>query len=188
MERGRAREILWPALLHRRWILRLWPSRYVGFEPCSEKALTDFISVAIQHAKLSGFSPIIVTASSSNRDYLVSLGATHVIDRSTPLSSLPAAVKAITQTPIKYAYDTISQADTQNAAYDVIDAHGGTLILTHKADIKSPIEGKEVLSPVGFVHLPAHRDFGVELLSKLNGLFESGDFKVRLRVQPLLLI
>ena len=53
----------------------------------------------IQFAKLSGFSPIITTASKHNETYLKSLGATHVIDRSIPLSELPQAVKAITDKP-----------------------------------------------------------------------------------------
>ena len=36
---------------------------------------------AIQLAKLSGFSPIIVTASLHHAEHLEALGATHVIDR-----------------------------------------------------------------------------------------------------------
>ena len=36
--------------------------------------------IVIQLARLSGFSPIIVTASLSNEEYLKGLGATHVIN------------------------------------------------------------------------------------------------------------
>ena len=58
--------------------------------------------VAIQLAKLSGFSPIIVTASQRNADYCKKAGATHIIDyRETPYSQLSEAVAKITTEPIE---------------------------------------------------------------------------------------
>ncbi|EPQ55918.1 GroES-like protein [Gloeophyllum trabeum ATCC 11539] len=84
---------------------------------------------AIQFARLSGFSPIIVTASSRNESIVKSLGATHVIDKNLSGDSLRTAVSSITSTPIEIIYDEVSLRDTQQAAYDLL-ALGGTLALT----------------------------------------------------------
>ena len=62
----------------------------------SDHAYSSYDAV-IQLAKLSGFSPIITTASLKNTDFLKSLGATHVIDRN---ADLPSSVKAITSDSI----------------------------------------------------------------------------------------
>ena len=84
----------------------------------------------IQFAKLSGFSPVITTASKSNEAYLKSLGATHVIDRSLPASTIAAEVaKIVGGKPVEFAYDAISLPDTQALGYDVL-APGGVLLLT----------------------------------------------------------
>ena len=81
----------------------------------------SFLTPAIQVAKLSGYSPIITTASARNAEYVKSLGATHVLDRNTvPISALGDAVKKITSEPITIAFDSISEAETQNAAYEVL--------------------------------------------------------------------
>ncbi|KAF8804120.1 hypothetical protein BYT27DRAFT_7243878 [Phlegmacium glaucopus] len=73
---------------------------------------------SIQLVKLSGFSPIITTASLKHAEFLKSLGATHVIDRNVSASSVATEVSSITKdAPIKYAVDSISLADTQQAAY-----------------------------------------------------------------------
>ena len=42
------------------------------------------MTLAIQLAKLSGVSPIIITASLKSAELLKSYGATHVLDRSLP--------------------------------------------------------------------------------------------------------
>ncbi|KAJ3809784.1 hypothetical protein F5876DRAFT_66187 [Lentinula aff. lateritia] len=60
---------------------------------------------AIQIFKYLGFSTIITYASSKDLDYLKSLGATHIIERTeVPFSTIPEAVKAITPLPIKNIY------------------------------------------------------------------------------------
>ena len=50
--------------------------------------LIILLSSVIQLAKLSGFSPIITTSSLAHADYLKSLGATYVLDRNAPLTSI----------------------------------------------------------------------------------------------------
>jgi len=83
----------------------------------------------IQLARLVGFSTIIATSSLTHEGYLKSLGATHVIDRHLSPDDIAARVKSITSDSIKSVYDTISEADTQKAAWSVL-APGGHLVLT----------------------------------------------------------
>ncbi|KAH8105282.1 GroES-like protein [Cristinia sonorae] len=130
---------------------------------------------AIQFARLSGFDPIIVTVSPRNNDYVKSLGATHTIDRSEPLSALSATVSSITKEPLKIAFDTLGQSDTQNAAYTAL-APGGTLITSASSYIWKS-QGKEVVEPYGILHAPSHRAFGVGLLKSVTAWLESGEYK-----------
>ncbi|EKM58608.1 uncharacterized protein PHACADRAFT_253070 [Phanerochaete carnosa HHB-10118-sp] len=138
------------------------------------------ICIVIQFAKLSGFSPIIVTASKQNEAYLKSLGATHVIDRNIPLADLPASVKAVTKKPIKVSYDAISEPETQNATYDVLAPGGGghCYVLPEAIDKDKIKSDKEITRPYGNVHAPSTRDIGRSLYAKLTGLIEAGDIKV----------
>lgn len=132
---------------------------------------------AIQFARLSGFSPIITTASKRNEDYLKSLGATHVIDRSIPLAD---AVKAVTSKPIKIIYDAISEKDTQTSAYEILSP-GGTLILVSQLSIEETKLSKEktIVLVFAFLEDPS-QPIGVKLCKELPGLLESGALKVRL--------
>ncbi|EMD40132.1 hypothetical protein CERSUDRAFT_151111 [Gelatoporia subvermispora B] len=82
----------------------------------------------IQVAKLSGFSPIITTASLRNADMLKELGATHVLDRNLSTDALSEEIAKITSKPLEIVYDAISLPVTQNAAFD-ITAPGGYLVL-----------------------------------------------------------
>ncbi|RPD59725.1 GroES-like protein [Lentinus tigrinus ALCF2SS1-6] len=85
---------------------------------------------AIQMAKLQGFSPIIATSSLKHADWLKSLGATHVLDRSMTSTAILAELPKLTGgKPIVFAYDAISEADTQNLAYDALAA-GGSMVVT----------------------------------------------------------
>lgn len=92
---------------------------------------------AIQLAKLSGFSPIITTASPANQDELKALGATDVIDRHLTGNEFKAALQKVTQQSIGVIYDVISSTGTQQAAWSVL-AQSGTLVLT-----LSPVVGEE---------------------------------------------
>lgn len=131
----------------------------------------------IQFAKLSGFSPIITTASKRNEGYLKSIGATDVIDRTLPLSELADTVKAITLKPIKVAYDSISLPETQNAVYNLLGP-GGKLVLVLNEAIDNKTDDKEVAQVMGNVHVPGQRKLGVSLYSKLTELLAAGDIKV----------
>lgn len=140
----------------------------------------DALLVVIQFAKLSGFSPIITTASAKHESYLKSIGATHVVDRNTPLSELSAVVKKLTNAPLQYVYDAVSSAETQNAAFDAL-ADGGHLaiVLGDAVDKKKPADGKEVVNVVCVVQGENQRAVGRELYKHFTALLEAGDIKVR---------
>jgi NADPH:quinone reductase-like Zn-dependent oxidoreductase len=127
---------------------------------------------AIQLAKLSGFSPIITTASLHNEAHLKSLGATHVIDRKNPLA---AAVHEITSTPFEVVFDTISSAETQTSAYEVLGA-SGCLPITSMLQIPEDklTANKKVISVFGNGHVPQNRSFAKGLYSVLTQWVEEG--------------
>ncbi|EJD07036.1 GroES-like protein [Fomitiporia mediterranea MF3/22] len=130
----------------------------------------------IQLAKLSGFSPIIATASLPNSDFLESLGANHVIDRK---ADVPTKVKEILgDTPVELVYDAISEKDTQQQAWAVL-APGGTLVLVavNGAHVEKD-KGKTVIDTVfAVLQTPELRQFGAGLQSKLTRLLETGKIK-----------
>lgn len=136
---------------------------------------------AIQLAHLSGFSPIIATASTHNAAYVESLGVTHVVDRTAPLVD---AVKAVTAGPIPIVFDAIGASETQDAAWQLL-APNGTLILVATPSInEKELEngrqhGKETAHVFGSVWDKSQGDLGVDLYKHLTAALESGDIKVR---------
>lgn len=103
-------------------------------------------TAAIQLAKLSGFNPIITTASAHNKAYCEAAGATHVIDyRSTPYSELASAVASITSRPIKIIYDAIAVPDSQIASWSLLSPGGNVVVtLPPSKDIGEPgVEDKD---------------------------------------------
>ncbi|TFK46251.1 GroES-like protein [Heliocybe sulcata] len=138
----------------------------------------------IQLAKLSGFSPIIATASPKHTSFLKSLGIDHVIDRNTPLSELKSQLASLTKSPLEVVYDAVSYAETQQTGYDVL-APGGTLVIVLNEQIKKDSSANKTIAHVfGNVHAPALRATGVSLYSKLTSLVEKGEIKPN-RVETL---
>ena len=129
----------------------------------SKKELTWGINLlAIQLAKLSGFSPIITTASLKHADYLKSIGATHVIDRSVSAPNLVSEISGITKNgPIKYALDPISLPDTQQTSYDIL-GKGGKLAIFLPPAAKTTQE-KEIYHIYALLRDPSN----IELLESL---------------------
>ncbi|KAF7792661.1 hypothetical protein EIP86_003758 [Pleurotus ostreatoroseus] len=133
---------------------------------------------AIQLAKLSGYSPIITTASVKNTEYLKSLGATHVLDRNFSPSSLTTTIAEITQKPVQLIFDAVSSADTQNLGYELLSP-GGTLVLVRLLlipDDKITSE-KRVTAVFGSPFLPDRRALSAEMYRQLTGMFERGELK-----------
>ncbi|PIL34168.1 hypothetical protein GSI_03879 [Ganoderma sinense ZZ0214-1] len=131
----------------------------------------------IQMAKLSGFSPIVTTASPHNFSLLKTLGADHVLDRNTPQTELLSQIATImADVPLTFAYDAISSAETQHVAYNAL-ASGGTMIITWEKTITAAeeraSEGKRIAEVFASVYVPQNREIGVALFKQFPGWLES---------------
>jgi NADPH:quinone reductase-like Zn-dependent oxidoreductase len=135
--------------------------------------------LGIQFARLSGFSPIIVTASSHNTELLKSLGATHIIPRSVPLSSFASEITKITSEPIEVVYDAVAFPDTQVAGLDVL-AMNGTLVLVGPPteETQEKAGSRHIAHVYGSFTLPGHQELGYALAERLPAYIADGSFKV----------
>ncbi|KAA1467075.1 GroES-like protein [Dentipellis sp. KUC8613] len=99
---------------------------------------------AIQLLKLSGFDPIISTASAHNEAYVRAAGATHFIDyKTTPYAKLPEAIAGITSAPIGVVYDAIGLDETQRAGW-AVTGPGGSFM-----SVRAPVVGKPRVEQAG---------------------------------------
>ena len=133
---------------------------------------------AIQLARLSGFSPIITTASLHHTKDLEALGATHVVDRNLSGDALASEVNTIANNaPIKYVVDSISTPDTQKIGYDLL-VSGGKLVIFLAVAIKKT-DDKEVIHVLGVAALPANAKLlETAYHDHLERLLEEGHIKV----------
>ena len=146
----------------------------------------------IQLARLSGFAPIITTASLHNAPFLKSLGATHVLDRSLPDADILRSLPKLTDgKPLEYVCDAISNRETQRLAYDAL-AHGGGLVCVQPAvrsaawiaDKVKEGDGKKVVRPFGSYVLPGNQELGREVYNRLEEWVASGQIVVRVAFVP----
>ncbi|KAF8990626.1 hypothetical protein BDQ17DRAFT_1433618 [Cyathus striatus] len=143
--------------------------------------------IAIKLARFSGFSPIITTASLKNKLCLKSLGATHIIDRSLPLSSLPYEVAKVTPNQLTFAFDAVAIAEVVQAGYDLITAGG--IICTVFPELKlEETEGTEnmVAYATAFPeHPPENANLTRAIYGMLMSFLESGAIRPnRVEVLP----
>ncbi|KAI0351251.1 GroES-like protein [Trametes cingulata] len=129
-------------------------------------------------ARMSGFSPIVVTASLHNSGLLKSLGATHVLDRGLPEEALSEQAKQIAGGYFDIVYDAVSVSDTLEVGYRVT-APSGHFVVVLPNPIPGAEEGsqKKVHKALGLINTPANQAVAQSLLSKLPQLLESGDIK-----------
>ncbi|KAI0052284.1 GroES-like protein [Auriscalpium vulgare] len=133
---------------------------------------------ALQLLKLSGYSPIITTASGHNEAYCKAAGATHVIDyHKVSYSELPAAVAQITTTAVSVVYDAIALDDTQKTAWQIL-APRGNLVVTRPPVVgksgEDAEDGKHLVLAFGNVHPPPNNELGGALYRALPGLLVEG--------------
>ncbi|KAH6913541.1 chaperonin 10-like protein [Coprinopsis sp. MPI-PUGE-AT-0042] len=128
----------------------------------------------VQLARLSGFSPIITTASPQHEEYLKSLGATHVLDRSLDPGAVQTAIADLTSAPIKTIYDTVSSPDTQKTAFGLL-APGGQMGITTQKFVDSTDE-KKVIGVFG-VKAPHTQKLLEAMYDKLEGWLQEGAIK-----------
>jgi len=138
---------------------------------------TSVGQLALQFAKLSGFSPIITTASPKHVEFLKARGATHVLDRNLPFSALAAEIAKITTAPIEIVYDGVSSSDTQRTGYNLL-ADGGHLSLVLPQDENlEVVEGKTISMVFGVWTLPHSQEVGAKFHSQLTELLDQGSIK-----------
>jgi NADPH:quinone reductase-like Zn-dependent oxidoreductase len=115
-------------------------------------------SYAIQFARLSGFYPIIATASPRNEDLVRDYGATHFFDRNLSGKQLMAAINKVTDSPIRLVYDAISLPETQSIGWELL-ANNGTLILTCPPSVKEDEgKGRMAFQTLGTPHIPQNQE------------------------------
>ncbi|KAK7679612.1 hypothetical protein QCA50_017323 [Cerrena zonata] len=133
---------------------------------------------ALQFARLSKFTNIITTGSAHNKDLLLSLGATHFVDRNLSSVELIAQIQRVTGGPVPIVYDSVSTNETQNIAYDLVASDGTLLITTPLAiDQTKLTPNKKVYMTAGFLGLPFYTAIDAELMDVLPGLLDSGVLK-----------
>ncbi|KZV65094.1 GroES-like protein [Peniophora sp. CONT] len=155
--------------------------KYTGKPILIPGGSTSVGQYATQLAKMSGFSPIIVTASQRNTEYCKAAGATHVIDyRETPYSQLPEAVAKITTQPIDVAYDSVAREGSVSASLRAL-APGGSLVVVLPQNAVKPgsrdADGKLVVFCYGNVNAEPNQALGANLYSKITALLEDGSIK-----------
>ncbi|EIM83601.1 GroES-like protein [Stereum hirsutum FP-91666 SS1] len=150
----------------------------------------------IQMAKLSGFGPIITTASAQHTEYCKFAGATHIIDyHTTPYSSIPSAVASIlspsptASNPLKFTWDCIGNEETNALCWTML-APSGTMIVARCAPVYWPNvvlpaqatgdgrkEGKKAYFSAGNVNLPINKVLGENLYANLEQMLRDGRVK-----------
>ncbi|KZV70278.1 GroES-like protein [Peniophora sp. CONT] len=138
---------------------------------------------ALQLLKLSGFNPIVATASSHNEAYCKAAGATHVVDyKTTPYDELPAIVKSIVgSTPVGFVYDAAAKK-TNEIAFSVLSPGGGmATVFIPQAGVgkrgEDDEQGRRIVGVYGSVHEEEHKAFGKEMYANLTGMLERGELK-----------
>ncbi|KAH9830787.1 chaperonin 10-like protein [Rhodofomes roseus] len=132
----------------------------------------------IQLLKLSGFNPLITTASLSNAEWLKHLGATHVLDRTLPSEELCNEIQKIASKPIMTVFDAAGYPDTQNLGYDLL-ASGGTMAAVRPDAVKpeKKVEDKKSFFMYADVNLPQNRKLGASMFAELTEMLDNGDLK-----------
>ena len=144
---------------------------------------------ALQFAKLSGFSPIIATASAHNTALVKEYGATHVIDRTLPTDKIVEEVTAIAGGPIDLVYDAVSSGDTPTIATGAL-RHGGQVVfvIPYQADALEKLKAEKAAQTIfaeGIMSYRRNQGAIPGLLQKLPELLEKGILKVRVSATTL---
>ena len=159
-------------------ILILGASSSVGqFGTCpsakSEAKKSDNGSfVAIQLARLSGFTTIIATASPRSFDLLKSIGATHVLDRNS--ESLKVDIeKILSGSKLEIVYVAAGGKEPQELGWELLSG-GGVLSCAPRVELetRSKFPDKFIQFFYCSVYLPHLRKLGASLFTNLYELME----------------
>ncbi|KAJ7101700.1 chaperonin 10-like protein [Mycena epipterygia] len=138
---------------------------------------------ALQLARLSGFSPIITTASLKHESFLKSLGATHVINRSLPDTEVVKAVAALAPA-LSVVFDTISTKETVTLGFEILkesknNSKGDKTLLQIIPIPIAEAESEAINIYMGWATSawPQNNALSRELYSQLEGLLADGTIK-----------
>ncbi|KAJ7744941.1 chaperonin 10-like protein [Mycena maculata] len=127
-------------------------------------------SYAIQYAALSGFD-VIATSSPAHFDYLKSLGASAVIDRSA--ADAAAQILLAAGGPVKYVLDSVSLPSTQLLGVDILQPKGILVLeLQSQPPTKEAADAKDIT-----ISARMGLWFNESQWDTLEGLLERGVFK-----------
>jgi NADPH:quinone reductase-like Zn-dependent oxidoreductase len=133
---------------------------------------------AIQLARISGFYPIIATASPSNEQLVKSYGATHFFDRHLSGNQLKAAISKVTDSPVGIVYDAISLPETQRIGWELL-AENGILVLTLAAVVNEDEgKGRKAVQTYGVPHAPQNRELGLKSWAMVEKWLSEGVIQV----------
>jgi len=139
-----------------------------------------FLVLVIQLAHISGFSPIITTASLKHAAALKGFGANVVLSRDLSTDELKQEILKHTSKPIKFIYDAISVESTQRTAVDIL-APNGALVTTLPDVIGELDQGKTSIGVRGILKLEQNVALLEDLLQNhLSGWIEKGLVQVRI--------
>jgi len=138
--------------------------------------LTKYSILAIQFAKLSGFSPIITTAATPHISALKDLGADVVVNRSSP--TILKDIQAAAGKPIDYVVDAVAVPETTKIALEV--GQPTSHILTALPFEKDVDRGEHTIAEVfGIVSYPHNAELGKKLFfDVVPELLVNGHLKV----------
>ncbi|KAF7326492.1 Dehydrogenase azaJ [Mycena venus] len=138
---------------------------------------------ALQLARLSGFSPIITTASLKHESFLKSLGATHVINRYLPDTEVVKAVADLAPA-LSVVFDTISTKETVTLGFEILKESkkyskgDKTLLQIIPISItEAEGEGIHIYMGWGISAWQQYNALSRELYSQLEGLLADGTIK-----------
>ncbi|KAJ2929659.1 hypothetical protein H1R20_g7448, partial [Candolleomyces eurysporus] len=142
--------------------------------------------LTIQTAKLSGFNPIITTASIKHGDFLKSLGATHVLDRNASLAGLKESIQSITEKPVKVVVDAISSEETQTLGFTLLAPGGQIAVNLPAIDLikeEGPKENKSLVYVLATKQ--GYAELVQEMWTHVTKFLQGGDIKPnRIEVLP----
>ncbi len=141
------------------------------------------LCLAIQFAKLSGYNPIIATASTHNASFVKLYGATHVVDRKLSEERTIAEVHAIAGGPVDLVYDAVSEDSTLRLAAAAVREGGqAVVVLPGQEELsKTLFDPKHVEWVIarGFQSSERNKGALAGLWKKLPELLKEGALKVR---------
>lgn len=145
---------------------------------CLFRILINF-GLAIQLARIAGFSPIVTTASLQHTEYLKSLGATQVLDRNADAKTIQSAFP----TRVALVLDSISVRPTQTVAYEVLTtpspvdgAHLAIVLLPDDSVKEKNADGKVTIHQLfGSSHM--FRDLSVPFWRNVGQWIKEGKYQ-----------